>query len=281
MSRPALRALLAVAPLLVAAPAAAQTMGPGEAAGLSTPTPAAPPAWNGDYAADRDYGAAAMAEARAMAREEMGAMRFGKLMLNLAEHQAGATGGAYRWEGQAWYGGDLQRLVLRSEGEGEVKHGLAAAEVQALYSRAVSRYFDLQAGIRQDVAPHARTYLALATQGLAPFWVELEGGLFVSTRGDLLARAEASYDLRLTQRLALQPRAELNFAARDTPETRTGSGLSNAELGLRLRYEIRREFAPYVGVSWDRRVGRTADYARAAGETAAATRFVVGLRTWF
>ena len=98
---------------------------------------------------------------------------------------------------------------------------------------------------------------------------------------ELLARAEGTYDLRLFQRVVLQPRAELNFAAQDTPETRTGSGLSNAELGLRLRYEIRREFAPYIGVSWDRRLGKTADYVRAAGESPHATTFVVVLRTWF
>jgi copper resistance protein B len=109
----------------------------------------------------------------------------------------------------------------------------------------------------------------------------VEGALFLSTKGDLLARAEAYYDQRITQRLILQPRAELNFAAQDVPENRIGSGLSNAELGLRLRYEITREFAPYIGVSWDRKTGATARYARADGETAGTTSFVAGIRTWF
>ncbi len=235
----------------------------------------------GDYAADRDFDPSAMAHARAMAREEMGGMRFSKIMLNLAEYQAGSKGDGYRWDGQAWFGGDINRMVLRSEGERSVKDGLETGEVQALFAHAVGRYTNLQAGVRQDFAPHARTYLTLGAQSLTPFWFDVEGALFLSTKGELLARAEGSYDFRLFQRVVLQPRAELNLAAQNTPETRTGSGLSNAELGLRLRYEIRREFAPYIGVSWDRRFGKTADYWRAAGDRPEATSFVVGLRTWF
>lgn len=294
MSRPVLLALAAVS---LAAPAAAQTHEHGDMPGMSMPAapaqaapepaqpeagpaPSPPPAWSGDYAADRYWDPAAMAHARMMAREEMGGMRFSKLMLNLAEYQAGAGRDGYRWEGEAWYGGDYNRLVLRSEGEGGGE-GLEAGEVQALWSRAISRYVDLQGGVRQDFSPHARTYLALGGQALFPFWFEASGALFLSTKGELLARAESSYDVRLTQRLVLQPRAELNFAARDMPKARTGAGLSNAELGLRLRYELRREFAPYVGVSWDRRVGRTADYFRAAGEDPASTTFVAGIRAWF
>jgi copper resistance protein B len=109
----------------------------------------------------------------------------------------------------------------------------------------------------------------------------VEAAVFLSTKGEFLARVEGTYDFRLTQRVVLQPRAELNFAAQDTPQTRTGSGLSDAELGLRLRYEIRRELAPYIGVSYDRRVGRTADYVQAAGEDPGSVNFVVGLRSWF
>jgi copper resistance protein B len=247
----------------------------------ATPAQSAPPAWTGDYAADRYFDPKAMAHARMMMRQEMGGMRFSKIMLNLAELQTGAKGDGYRWDGQAWFGGDINRLVLRSEGEGSVKDGLETGEAQALYSRAIGRYTDLQAGVRQDFSPHARTYLTVGAQSLLPYWFDVEGALYLSTKGEILARAEGTYDLRLTQRLVLQPRAELNFAAQDARETRTGSGLSNAELGLRLRYEIRREFAPYIGVSWDRRLGKTADYWRAAGEGPEATTFVVGLRTWF
>ena len=243
--------------------------------------PTAPPAWSGDYAADRYFDPKLMAHARAMERQEMGGSRFSKIMLNLAEFQTSSKGDGYRWDGQAWFGGDINRLVLRSEGEGSVKGGVETAEAQALYSRAVGRYLDVQAGVRQDFSPHARTYLTVGAQSLFPFWFDVQGALFLSTKGELLARAEGSYDFRLFQRVVLQPRAELNFAAQNTPETRTGSGLSNAEFGLRLRYEVRREFAPYIGVSWDRRLGKTADYWRAAGESAESTTFVVGIRTWF
>jgi copper resistance protein B len=261
-------ALLAFA-VLVAGPAAAQ------------PASSAPPPWTGDYAADRDYDPAAMAHARMMAREEMGGMRFSKVALKLGEYQSGSDGGGYRWDAEAWFGGDINRLAIRTEGEGKAKGGLEAAEAQLLYSRAISPYFDVQAGVRQDVSPRGRTYLTLGTQGLAPYWADLEGAVFVSTNGQVLARGEATYDLRLFQRVVLQPRLEVNLAAEDDAKARIGSGLSNAELGLRLRYEIRREFAPYVGVSWERRFGRTASFARAAGESADGTAFVVGLSGWF
>ena len=105
--------------------------------------------------------------------------------------------------------------------------------------------------------------------------------MFLSNKGDLLGRLEGYYDQRITQRLILQPRVEFNFEAQDVPENRIGSGLSNAELGLRLRYEIRREFAPYIGISYDRKVGDTARFARAAGEDVSNTSFVAGIRFWF
>ena len=121
----------------------------------------------------------------------------------------------------------------------------------------------------------------MGVQSLLPYWFEVEGSLFVSTKGELLARTEGSYDIRLLQRLVLQPRAELNLSAQHSAETLTGSGLSSAEVGLRVRYEIRREFAPYAGVSWGKRFGSTADYWRAAGEASQSTTFLVGLRAWF
>jgi copper resistance protein B len=233
-----------------------------------------------EYAADRYFDPKAMAHARAMVREEMGGMQFSKVMLNLAEYLPDAKGDGYRWDGQAWFGGDVNRLVLRSEGEGAAD-GLETADVQALYSRAVGRYTDVQFGLRQAIEPHGRTYASLGFQSLWPYWFEVEGSLFLSTKGEWLARTEGSYDIRLAQRLVLQPRAELNFAAQHSVETLTGPGLSSAEVGLRLRYEIRREFAPYAGVSWGRRFGSTADYWRAAGEASQSTAFLVGIRAWF
>jgi copper resistance protein B len=290
-------ALVALLPFAWAAPASAQQMDPAmpgmtmppretpavsaaKASSLPAPQATAPPIPT-DHAADRDFDPAVMAAARDVLRQEHGAMTFSKVMANLAEYQAHA-GGGYRWEGEAWIGGDIDRLVVKSEGEGTRRQGVEAAEVQALYSHAMGPYFDLQAGLRQDFKPTPRrTYATVGVEGLLPYWFEVQGALFLSDRGELLGRAEGTYDLRLTQRLIMQPRAELNFAAQDVREIGLGSGLTRAELGLRLRYEIRRAFAPYVGVSYDRKFGGTADLARAAGERPASTSFVVGLRGWF
>lgn len=241
-----------------------------------TPPPSAPT----DHAADRYYDPAAMADARAELRQEHGDAFQSMVMANLAEYQSG-PGGGYRWDGEARFGGDINRFVVKSEGGGNGRDGLDAAEAQALYGRAVGPYFDVQAGVRQDFGPGWRTYATVGVEGLLPDWFDVQAAVFLSTRGELLGRLEGSCDLRLTQRLILQPRVELNFAAQNAPETRTGSGLSNAELGLRLRYEIRRDFAPYVGVSYDRKLGRTADFARLQGEGPGGATFVAGIRAWF
>ena len=123
--------------------------------------------------------------------------------------------------------------------------------------------------------------MVLGLQGLAPYWWEIDAAAFLSTKGDLTARVEAEYDQRITQRLILQPRMEIEFAASDIPELEIGSGLSSVEAGLRLRYEFRKEFAPYVGVEWRRAFGDTADYVEARGGDADDTRFVVGLKARF
>ena len=241
----------------------------------------APPPVPADHAADRYFSPDAMLAARGQLRLEHGAVPVSKFMANLAEYQARKGADGYRWEGQAWFGGDINRFVLKTEGEGTRGQGVESAELQALYSHAVGVYTDVQAGVRQDFEPKGRTYATIGFETLLPYWFDIEGAAFLSAKGELLARLEGSYDLRLTNQLILQPRAELNFAAQDTRATRTGSGLSNAELGLRLRYEIRREFAPYIGVSWDRKVGRTADYARALGEGAVDKNVVFGVRSFF
>jgi copper resistance protein B len=253
-------------------------MGAPPLAALQTPPPPAPT----DHAADRDYDPAAMAAAREQLRREHGGDSYSLVMANIAEYQAHAGGGGYRWEGQAWFGGDINRFVVTSEGEGARRGGVSAGEVQVLYSHAIGPYFDVQAGVRQDFKPGpSRTYATVGFQGLAPYWFDVQGALFLSDRGELLGRAEASYDLRVTQRLILQPRIELNLAAQNTPEIQSGSGVSDAALDLRLRYEITRQFAPYVGVSYDRRFGKAADYRRLAGEGTKTTSLVVGIRTWF
>ncbi len=242
------------------------------------PAPAAP----ADRWADRYFAPADMRRARDISRREHGGGAFSQIMFNLAEYQVRNGRDGYRWDGEGWFGGDIDRLTVKTEGEGTRGGGVNAAEVQALWSHALDPYWNLQAGARVDVRPGpTRTYATIGVEGLAPYWFEVEGALFLSDKGDVLGRVEAYYDQRLTQRLFLQPRVELNLAAQDVPENGIGSGLSNAEVGLRLRYEVAREFAPYVGVSWDRKVGDTARYARAAGEGAGDTSFVAGIRFWF
>lgn len=240
---------------------------------------AAAPAVIRDNLADAVFGAAPMQRARSILAEEHGGGRASKLQADLLEWSP--KGDGYSWEVEGWVGGDINRFAFKTEGEGASGKGVEAAEVQLLYSRAVARYTDVQVGLRYDFEPRSRAYLTVGAAAMFPYWFEAEAALFLSDKGDLFARVEGSYDWRLTQRLILQPRAELEFAAQDTPEAETGSGLSTAELGLRLRYEIRREFAPYVGVAYERSFGDTADFVRAHGEKAESTRFVVGLRAWF
>lgn len=235
-----------------------------------------------DNLADRVFDVRDMERARGILGSEHGGTRVSKVMANLLEWQDRAGGGGYRWDVEGWYGGDINRFVFKTEGEGSRREGVELAEVQALYSRAVGRYTDLQFGIRHDFEPGpSTTYAAVGFESLAPYWFELEGAAFLSEDGDVRARLEGTYDWRLTQRLVLQPQAELLFSAQDIPEIEIGSGVTHVELGLRLRYEIRREFAPYVGVSFERSLGRTADLARRNGERVENTSLVVGLRAWF
>ena len=243
---------------------------------------AAAPAAPSDHYADHQFSIADMDHARREMMAQEGGQAFYKVLLNLAEFQAHQGRNGYRWDGEAWIGGDINRLTIKSEGEGTLHEGVDTAEVQALYSRAVGPYFNLQAGVRHDFQPSpTRTYATIGFEGLSPLQFETEGALFLSNKGDLLARLEGWCDERLTQRLVLQPRVELNFAAQNVAADRIGSGLTDAELGLRLRYEIRREFAPYVGVSWDRKTGDTARFVREDGQRASSTSLVLGIRTWF
>lgn len=235
-----------------------------------------------DHYADRQFPPAEMERSRMDMMHEQGGQAFYQVMFNLAEVQVRQGRNAYRWDGEAWFGGDINRLTIKSEGEGVFRQGIESAEVQALYSRAIGPYFNLQAGIRHDFQPSpTRTYATIGFEGLAPYWFEVEGAAFLSDKGDVLGRLEGYYDQRLTQRLVLQPRIEFNLAAQDVPENRIGSGLVDAELGLRLRYEITRQFAPYIGVSYEAKTGRTADYARADGEDPTTTSLVAGVRIWF
>lgn len=247
--------------------------------GIPKGTAPTPPA---DHAAEAFYDPAVMARARAAMLKESGGMTFSQLMLDRLEYRMGKGVDGYHWEGEGWIGGDINRFAFKTEGEGEIGGPLESAEVQALYSRAIDPWFNLEAGVRHDIRPDPqRSYAVIGIEGLAPYWFEVGAQAFLSNKGDAHLRLEGSYDQRLTQRLILQPAAEVNIAAQDVPELGIGSGISDVELGLRLRYEFAREFAPYVGVNWERKLGDTARFARAEGERASTASFVMGVRFWF
>lgn len=274
---------------VLAAPASAQEMDHSQhAMPAATPedvvaevgtAPAPPPPT--DHAADRFYPPALMAQSRAVLNGESRFRTFTARIEQL-EYRAVDGNDGYAWEGEAWYGGDIDKFVIASEGEGELGRAPETAELRALWRHAVDPWWNLEAGVRHDLRPDPeRTYALIGIQGLAPYWFEVEGQLFVSNKGDVHLRAEAGYDQRITQRLILEPELEINAAFQDVPELGVASGLESIELGARLRYEITREFAPYVGVHWERKLGGTADIARGAGDGASSVSAVFGLRAWF
>ncbi|MNS61008.1 Copper resistance protein B precursor [compost metagenome] len=235
------------------------------------------------HAADLLFDPAVMAAARKQLLAENGDVRTTAVLLDTLEASFGDGEEGYSWNAQGWTGGDINRFWWKTEGEGAFDGKLHEAEVQALYSRAVAPFWDVQAGVRHDFRPDGddTTHLTLGVQGVAPYWFEMSAAAFLSTEGDLTARAEAEYDQRLTQKWILQPAVEVALSASDIPELEMGSGLTSVTAGLRLRYELRKEFAPYVGVEWSRSYGDTADYARARGDDVDATRLVVGIKAWF
>lgn len=190
--------------------------------------------------------------------------------------------GVVAWEGEAFAGGDEHKLRLKAEGQKPDDRATEEAEFQLLYSRMVSDFWDLQAGLRYDVRPEPRTsYAVFGAEGLAPYFIETEAHAFLSEDGDVTGRAEAEFDLLVTQRLVLQPAAEFEVALQDVEELGIGAGPSSVELSFRLRYELAREFAPYVGVHWERKLGETASIARREGEETDTLSVLAGLRFWF
>lgn len=185
------------------------------------------------------------------------------------------------WEAQAWIGSDLNRVWLRSEGEREGGR-TEAADLEVLYGRSVSPWWDVVAGVKHDFKPgDSRDWAAFGVQGLAPYKFELSATAYVGESGATAATVEAEYEVLLTNRLILQPRVEVEAFGKDDAARGLGSGLSTMEAGLRLRYEFTRQFAPYVGLAWERAYGGTADHRRVEGEAIEDTRFVAGLRLWF
>lgn len=266
-------------------PSPAQGSGQSSAALEGTNLPAGnapPPPVPTANAADAFYGRAAMDMGRHHLEEFHGDQKFFQVLNNIAEYRAGKGADGYGWESEAWYGGDINRFWLKTEGEGVFGEGIESAEVQALYSHAIDPYWNVQGGLRYDFKPNpSRVYATVQLEGLAPSFFDVEGALFLSNKGELSARVGGYYDQRITQRLILQPRVEFDFAAQNSREIGVGAGLSKAEFGARLRYDIRREFAPYIGVQYERAFGRTASYRRAEGEKAGALQLLIGVRTWF
>lgn len=205
------------------------------------------------------------------------------LLLDRLETREADPGSAQAWEASVWIGGDIDRLWLRSEGE-RVRGRLDSADVEALYGRAISPWWDLLAGLRHDAGPGdvpSRQWIALGVQGLAPYKFEVSATAYLGRAGHSAIKAGADYDVLLSNRLILQPRIEATWYGRADPGTRSGAGLSSVTAGLRLRYEIVRRFAPYIGIEHERRFGDSTDFARADGDAARETRWVAGLRIWF
>ncbi|BDU16390.1 copper resistance protein B [Lysobacter auxotrophicus] len=185
------------------------------------------------------------------------------------------------WEAQAWFGSDIHRLWLRSEGEREHGH-TESADLELLYGRSVTPWWDVVAGVKHDFKPgRSRDWAAFGVQGLAPYKFEVSATAYIGEGGATAATVEAEYEVLLTNRLILQPRVEVEAFGKDDPGRGVGSGLSTVETGLRLRYEVTRRFAPYVGVAWERAYGGTADLRRDEGEAVEDTRLVAGVRLWF
>jgi copper resistance protein B len=205
---------------------------------------------------------------------------FGHLFFDQLEGRFGDSTD-FRWDGQGWLGTDYDKLWVKSEGfvhQGRVEDGIH----ELLYDRAVSTYFDVQAGIRSDIDSYAnRTWGALGVQGLAPLFFDVEATAYASGDGHFAGKVRASYDLLLTQRLILQPEIEANVYSKSDPRRLVGAGLSDIDSGLRLRYEISRQFAPYIGVAYEGKYGETAAFARRSGQNPNLVRFVFGVRSWF
>jgi len=183
---------------------------------------------------------------------------------------------------QAWYGSTFNRLVIKTEGD--ISDGkLEENQTDILWGHAIAAYWDAQVGIRSDYAKDgkSRQWLAVGLQGLAPYWFELDMTAYLGEKGNSALTFEAEYELLLTQKLIVQPRAEITLYGKDDEQHELGSGLSSSAIGFRLRYEFTRQFAPYVGVEWTNTYGQTADYARLKGQPSNETEFVTGIKFWF
>ncbi len=206
-----------------------------------------------------------------------------KFMFDQMESRNGEDSNPFVFSGQFWLGHDLNKLWIKTEFERN-NGSTEEAEIQALFSKAIAPYWDVQMGIRSDLGVDSspnRNWAVFGFQGLAPYFFEIDTALFIGTNGRTALRFEAEYEILFTQKLILTPEIEVNFYGKNDPQTRVGSGLSDSEIGLRLRYEFRRNFAPYIGLVKTDTFNKTADYSRIDGQPVSDSQFVVGIRAWF
>jgi copper resistance protein B len=214
---------------------------------------------------------------------DMGKEVFAHVLFNQLEGRIDGANSQFRWDGEGWFGTDTNRAWFKSEGFAN-GNTVSDGDIEALYDRPLPRlrYFDGQIGVREDIdsLPH-RTWLALGIEGLAPGFFQLEPTLYIRDGGHIAGRVTGSYDVLITQRLIAQPEVEVNFYSRPDPARLLGTGLTDLDTGIRIRYEIRRKFAPYAGFAYTRDFGETARLVRQNGEYAIAPRFIFGFRLWY
>ncbi len=207
------------------------------------------------------------------------------LLFEQLEYQVNDNENIFNWDITGWVGGDYQKLWLKSEGDVSLDDGNGEAELQLLYGKQITPFFDLQTGLRYDQLygdeGNARGFAVIGVQGLAPYFLEIDTSLFVSHQGDISARFEVESEFLLSQKAVLQPSLETNFAIQEVEKFGVGSGFNDLELGLRLRYEITRDFAPYIGISWEKLFGKTAKFAEEEGESSDDLKFVTGVGLLF
>lgn len=204
-----------------------------------------------------------------------------KLMIDQLEVRNSNGNSHTAWEADMWIGKDLNKLWIKTEGEianGETEE----LEVEVYYSRSIARYWDFQVGFRHDSKPAPqRDWFAIGFKGLAPYYFDIDSTLYIGKDGQTAFRLKGEYELMFTQKLALSVEGETNLYSESEPLLGIGSGLSDLSLGLRLRYHIKPELAPYIGVRWGKKFGETADFARLAGDDTEDTQFVIGIHLWF
>lgn len=204
----------------------------------------------------------------------------GKVMLDQLELDGGSGSTQLAWDAQAWYGGDYDKVWLKTEGSPD-PNGQDTALNELLWDHVLTRWWDLQTGVRYDVGQGpARGWAAVGIEGLAPYWFDVEATLYAGEAGRTAARLRVEHDLLITQRLIVQPEVEANLYGKSDPARDVASGLSDMQLGLRIRYEIRRELAPYVGVAWRRELGASTQFSGGSGPRADSLQWVAGFHVW-